>query len=192
MADDSPRKISDTRVLAALTHPLRRQILDVLEADGPATVGMLAERTGEAVGNVSHHVRVLADARLVEDVPELARDRRERWWRATSAEVLWARADFEGSPADAAVADAAGSLMLERQLAAARSWPARRAGYSPQWREVGSLSTEAWLRLSPEEAREFGAQLMALLDTWSHRAVPDDSQDRDSVLVFAHVVPTAP
>ncbi|WP_194911516.1 ArsR/SmtB family transcription factor [Catenulispora rubra] len=192
MAEEPAHKISDTRVLAALTHPLRRQILDVLTVDGPATVGMLAERTDEAVGNVSHHVRVLAEARLVEDVPELARDRRERWWRPTPAEVRWARADFEGSPADAAVADAAGSLMLDRQTAAARSWPARRAGYPEQWREGCAVSTEAWLRLSPEEAREFGAQLIALFDAWSHRPVPDDAQEREPVLVFGHVVPAAP
>ncbi|MEZ0109966.1 DNA-binding transcriptional ArsR family regulator [Catenulispora sp. EB89] len=160
--------------------------------DGPATVGMLAERTDEAVGNVSHHVRVLAEARLVEDVPELARDRRERWWRQTSAEMRWARADFEGSPADAAVADAAGSLMLDRHVAAARSWPARRAGYPEQWREDCAVSAEAWLRLSPDEAREFGAQLIALFDAWSHRPVPDDGQEREPVLAFGHVVPAAP
>lgn len=125
------RQISDSRVLAAFTHPVRRRLLDVLKVDGAATVGLLAERTGQAVGNVSHHLKVLAGAGLVEEAPELARDRRERWWRPTSASLRWARADFEDDPVAEAVADAAGSLQLERQAGLVRSWFATRQEYSP-------------------------------------------------------------
>ena len=70
--------MTDARVLTAMAHPLRRRLLDVLRVHGPGTASVLAERTAQAVGNVSHHMRILAEAGLVEEAPELARDRRER------------------------------------------------------------------------------------------------------------------
>ncbi|WP_328952625.1 winged helix-turn-helix domain-containing protein [Kitasatospora purpeofusca] len=186
------RQISDSRVLAAFTHPVRRRLLDVLKVDGAATVGLLAERTGQAVGNVSHHLKVLAGAGLVEEAPELARDRRERWWRPTSASLRWARADFEDDPVAEAVADAAGSLQLERQAGLVRSWFATRQEYSPEWRENCAVATETWLRLTPEEARELAADLVAVLERWAARPVPEDGRERESVFAFAHSVPARP
>ncbi|MEV6975827.1 helix-turn-helix domain-containing protein [Kitasatospora sp. NPDC093806] len=194
-ADTPPgdvRQISDSRVLAALTHPVRRRLLDVLAVDGPATVGLLAERTGQAVGNVSHHLKVLAGADLVEEAPELARDRRERWWRPTAGTPRWRRADFAADPVAAAVADAAGSLQLERQAALVRSWPAAREEYPEPWREGCAVATETWLRLTPEEARELAGELVELLGRWAARPVPADGRERESVFAFAHSVPAKP
>ncbi|MEU6237293.1 helix-turn-helix domain-containing protein [Kitasatospora sp. NPDC047058] len=186
------RQISDSRVLAALTHPLRRRLLDVLKVGGAATVGLLAERTGQAVGNVSHHLKVLAGADLIEEAPELARDRRERWWRLTPGTLRWARADFQGDPVAEAVADAAGSLQLERQAGLVRAWTATRPDYDPAWHEGCAVATEAWLRLTPEEAREFAADLVAVLERWADRPVPEDGRERESVFAFAHSVPARP
>src|SRR5215211_4033370 len=101
------RKITDSAVLAALAHPLRRRLMDVLKVDGPSTASLLAERTDQAVANVSHHLKVLAGCELVVEAPELARDRRERWWRLASPGVRWSSADFDDDPASQAVASAA-------------------------------------------------------------------------------------
>ncbi|MFI1864047.1 ArsR/SmtB family transcription factor [Streptomyces jumonjinensis] len=62
MNNQEIRQITDSRVLAAMAHPLRRRLMDVLKVEGPGTVSALAGRTGQAVGNVSHHIRVLARA----------------------------------------------------------------------------------------------------------------------------------
>ncbi|WP_327674874.1 ArsR/SmtB family transcription factor [Kitasatospora sp. NBC_00458] len=186
------RQISDSRVLAALTHPVRRRLLDVLAVDGPATVGLLAERTGQAVGSISHHLKVLAGADLVEEAPELARDRRERWWRPGSGTPRWSRADFESDPVDAAVADAAGSLQLERQAALVRGWLTARPDYPAEWREGCAVATDTWLRLTPEEARELAADLVGVLEKWAARPVPEDGRVRESVFAFAHSVPARP
>src|ERR1022692_673414 len=83
MEDYEIRDVTDSRVLAAMTHPLRRRLLSLLKLDGPSTASVLAQRTGQAVGNISHPLHALAAADLIEEVPELARDRRERWWRRT-------------------------------------------------------------------------------------------------------------
>ncbi|MFJ9446886.1 ArsR/SmtB family transcription factor [Kitasatospora sp. NPDC101235] len=186
------RAISDSRVLASLTHPLRRRLLDLLKVDGPATVGQLAERTGQAVGNVSHHLKVLAESGLIAEAPELARDRRERWWRLADKELGWTRADFDGDPVTEAVADAAGSMLLERQAELVREWGARRSGYAPEWRDGCSIATQTWLRLTPEEARELAADLHAVIQKWTDRPVPQDGRERETVLAFSHSVPARP
>ena len=67
-------RVTDAKVIAAMTHPLRQRLLAVLRLDGPSTVGVLAQRLGQAPGNISHHLKALAAAGLVEEVPELARE----------------------------------------------------------------------------------------------------------------------
>src|SRR4051812_21439100 len=66
MEEKNVREIRDSKALAAMSHPLRRRLLDVLHLDGPATASTLAAQTGKAVGNVSHHLKVLAASELVE------------------------------------------------------------------------------------------------------------------------------
>ena len=46
-------------VLMAFHHPTRRWLAELLEIEGPASVGQLAARTGLAVGSVSHHLKAL-------------------------------------------------------------------------------------------------------------------------------------
>jgi DNA-binding transcriptional ArsR family regulator len=191
MSEDDARQITDTRALAALTHPLRRRVLDILRVDGPATASMLAERTGQAVGNLSHHLRTLAECELVEEAPELARDRRERWWRLVSTTVRWSGRDFAGDEAAEAVERAAVSLNFDRQAAFVRTWNAAGEDERAFW-SAGPFSTTHWLRLTDAELAEVGAEVVALLGRWSEREVPDDGQERRTVFAFAHGVPANP
>lgn len=185
------RRITDSKVLAALAHPLRRRLLDVLKVHGPATVSALAEHTGQAVGNISHHLKVLAAAELVGPAPELAKNLRERWWRLSTESVSWSSADFEDDPATSAVAQAAESLNLDRQASMVRAWLGNRDGYDAGWLNA-AFATEAWLHLSPDELEQLFEQLQAVVNRWSAREVPDDGRQREPVLVFAHGVPARP
>jgi DNA-binding transcriptional ArsR family regulator len=191
MATPDVRQVTDSRVLAALAHPLRRRLMDVLKVDGAATVSMLAERTGQAVANVSHHLRVLAAAELTEEAPELARDRRERWWRLVSAGVRWSTTDFGSDPAALAVANAAESLNLDRHAGLVRAWYAASEADRQKWSDA-AFSTDKWLRLTPAELSELAAQIIELLESWGRREVPDDGQRREPVFLFAHGVPAQP
>lgn len=85
MTNRTVRVSTDSPMLAAMAHPLRRRLLDTLSADGPANVSMLAARTGQAVGNVSHHLKTLAEAQLIAEAPEHASNRREHWWAAADS-----------------------------------------------------------------------------------------------------------
>jgi DNA-binding transcriptional ArsR family regulator len=185
------RQVTDSRVLAAMSHPLRRRLMDVLKVDGPSTVGMLAERTGQSPANVSHHVKVLAGGDLVEEAPELARDRRERWWRLVTPAVRWSNTDFDAHPATRAVADAATSLNLDRHVSLARAWHAADESAQLAWGE-GPFSTDRWLHLTPEELAELGREVIDLLARWGDREIPDDGRRREPVFLFAYGIPAQP
>jgi DNA-binding transcriptional ArsR family regulator len=80
MAVRSRQVVGDAKRWKALAHPLRQEMLRQLAEDGPATSTTIAAALGENTGTTSYHLRVLADAGVIEEVPERANGR-ERWWR---------------------------------------------------------------------------------------------------------------
>ena len=191
MEDHDVRQITDSRVLAAMSHPLRPRLLSLLKLDGPATASMLARRTGQAVGNISHHLRVLAAAGLIEEAPELARDRREHWWRRTAPTLRWSSSDFAGDAVSDAVARAADSINSDRQLEIVRAWAQAAEQDKASWPE-GPFSIDSWMRVTDAELAEFSGQMLALIKRWADRQLPDDGQQRGAVFVFAHGIPGRP
>ncbi len=190
MTEPDLPKVTDSRVLAAMSHPLRRRLLDVLKVYGPATASVLADRTDQAVANISHHVKVLGAAGLIVEAPELAKDRRERWWRLVAPEIRWVTGDFDDDPARQAVAGAAVSLHLDRQVGLVRAWHAVREE-RPAWNGA-AFSVDKWLRLTPGELGELEREILAVLDRWERRDLPGDGQSREPVFLFAHGVPARP
>ena len=82
-----PRQVvGDAKRWKALSHPLRQEMLRHLAAHGPATSTTLAEALGESTGTTSYHLRVLADAGVIEELPEQTNGR-ERWWRTVPADL---------------------------------------------------------------------------------------------------------
>ena len=74
----------DERVARALSHRLRRQILERLHDQGEASPRALADALGEPLGNISYHVRVLCELACVELVrTEPRRGALEHFYRAT-------------------------------------------------------------------------------------------------------------
>lgn len=177
--------------MAVRWRALRRRLLGLLKLDGPSTATVLAERTGQAVGNISHHLRALAAADLIEEAPELARDRRERWWRRTAGTLGWATADFAGDAASDAVARAAGSLNLDYQVSLARQWLQAAEKEKAHWPE-GPFGTDSWMRLTDAELAQLGTEMTDLIRRWADREPPDDGQERGTVFVFARGLPGQP
>ncbi|HVO53820.1 MAG TPA: helix-turn-helix domain-containing protein [Solirubrobacterales bacterium] len=85
------RHEQERALLAALRHPLRRQILRVMEVEEPISPSQLSNRLEHPLSNVSYHVRVLADCEAVALVStEPIHGSVQHFYRA-SVEVPWAR-----------------------------------------------------------------------------------------------------
>jgi DNA-binding transcriptional ArsR family regulator len=80
------RVVGDARRWKAMSHPLRREMLRYLGEHGAATSTTLAEALDENTGTTSYHLRVLAGAGVIEEVPGRAHGR-ERWWRAIPTDL---------------------------------------------------------------------------------------------------------
>lgn len=180
--------IKDAAVLKAVAHPVRRRLLDVLRVDGPSMPSVLARCTGQAVANISHHLRVLAEAGLIEEAPELARNRKEHWWRMPDRSISWNLSDFGGDPADLAAADAAMSLDLQRQIELISTWLGSPASREEPWTDA-AFSTDGFLRLSPAELAEMGAEILAVVDRYAGRP---EAPDREPVFVIGRGFPARP
>lgn len=72
-----------TSMLKAFAHPLRQRLLQQIERHRYLRAADAAAELGEPANKISFHLRVLADAGLIEEAPEKARDRRDRVWTAT-------------------------------------------------------------------------------------------------------------
>ncbi|MCW2760361.1 MAG: putative ArsR family transcriptional regulator [Marmoricola sp.] len=184
------RTLTEAKALSALANPFRARMIDALKVDGPSTASSLAARTGQAVGSASHHLKVLSEAGLVVEAPELARDRRERWWRLATRGTQWSAFDLLDDPAALSAAREAEALQLRRQIERLQEWMSN-AETSPEWLAV-AFATQHWLRVTPEELNELAEELNEVLSKWSMRELPDDGKEREPALAFARGFPSQP
>ncbi|KAB8193794.1 helix-turn-helix domain-containing protein [Nonomuraea phyllanthi] len=144
-------RISDPRVLKAVSHPLRVRLLGLLRIEGPATASELARKVGESSGSTSYHLRELFKFGFIEEDPE-QRDGRERRWRARHTYTSWDAAELsattEGREAVRIMhlrqAEMVGRLLGEFDPAA----------WSRDWVDAAGMSDHV-LRLPPAALREF-------------------------------------
>jgi DNA-binding transcriptional ArsR family regulator len=80
MVERQPDDADLDAIFQALAHPIRRHILEQV-ADGPESVGELAEPHDVSLAAVSKHLHVLEDAGLV----EMEKDGRVRRWHLNAA-----------------------------------------------------------------------------------------------------------
>lgn len=185
--DPTRIRLRDAGPMRAMAHPMRLRIIGMLRVDGPATVGMLAERTGEAAGSVSYHVATLARHGFVEPAPELARDRRERWWRAAHQVTSWRTEEFLDDPERHAASDALRRAVLDsyhRELLDALE---AEATLEPEW-VAASDTSDGEARLTLAEFRELSAELAAVREKWWARG-REPREGTRSVRWITHVFP---
>jgi DNA-binding transcriptional ArsR family regulator len=171
----------------AVDHPLRRRLLDILAVDGPSTVSVLAARTGEMVGNISHHLKVLATAGVIEEVPELAKDRRERWWKSVWSSYSWRVGDDE--PGAELIGGVAEESNVTYRAGKIRDWVAKRPEYGAAWGEA-ELSIDVWLKLTPERLVELRERIQEVLEDYVDH--PSIEPEAEPVYLFAQGVPAQP
>lgn len=170
------RQITDPQVLKALTQPLRRRLYRLLGQFGPATAGMLAKQTDHDHGQVAYHLRELARYGFIEEAPELARDQRERWWRAVSEDWGWSTLDFT-EPEGRAAAETLTAQMLAESFERLRAYHQIRDVWPEAWQR-SSVISYSQLRLTAEELHGLTEELNEVIRRW---AEPGDAASKQSV-----------
>ncbi len=159
-------RISDPRVMRALAHPARIEIVEYLHNTGAVvTATECAGMVGLSPSATSYHLRELAKYGLVEHAPSRG-DGRERVWRSTGAGLR-----IEGDPEQPDAREAERALVdvfLTRDYDRIREWAAGRAGEPGPWRDASTLvSTQ--LLITVEEMAALNQQVQALLDPYRKR-----------------------
>ena len=175
------KKLDDPRTLRALAHPLRLRLLGALRSDGPATVTTLASAVDEAIPLVSYHLRQLAEHGFIEQAPDLAKDRRESWWKASHEFTSWSVTDFLDTPERL---DAVGLLqreILRRHVARIEQFFGHAQNWDEEWLEASEMS-DVRLKLTPAELVAMKTELWAVIERWREREPSPGAHAADLIL----------
>lgn len=176
--------------ITAVHHPMRRRIIDYLALHGASQVTTLAKALGQQVGSISHHLRMLERAGIIERADDPTGDKRTSWWQPVRQSFTWSVDDFADSPAAAMLAKEAERANIATQIGRLQAWQ-RRTTPMPEWSNAAfSTDTLAWA--TPEELTELSAALRATMNAWRNAIDREDGAERLPVFVFAHGFPTAP
>jgi DNA-binding transcriptional ArsR family regulator len=179
----------------AFHHPTRRWLAELLEIEGPASVGRLATRTGLAAGSVSHHLKALHRNGFIEPAPDLAHDTRESWWRHVRRSVTWSAEDFEAGSSARRIADAAEAENFRHQVRAIAHWLGHVHEVSVDWRRAAS-STDTVVPATREQLETLTERLRRVTEDWSQDCLDDLARRpqarRLPVRVVLRAFPTGP
>jgi predicted ArsR family transcriptional regulator len=174
---------SDPRALRAVAHPVRLDLLELLERDGPLTASRCAERLRLTAKVCSYHLSVLGKYGLIEETGE--GKGRARPWRAGSRGLSYVHRPTE-TEGTARAADEFARTMLDRDVRQVEEFIARRRDLPRAWRNVSTMSSNP-LRLTAPQLKELGRELFDVLD--KYRQLGSNPKAR-SVRVAMYAVPT--
>jgi predicted ArsR family transcriptional regulator len=161
------RQLTDARVMRALAHPTRIDLMELVAREGELTATAAADALGLSPANCSFHLRQLAKYGFLEEAPP--GPGRIRPWRIGSVQHSW---DELGPDAEAnAAASALTSVVLERDLDRLRDWLDRQRTAEPEWRKSAFMS-EALTYLTPAELEELGERVTELVLRYVDRVDP--------------------
>lgn len=171
--------------LRAMAHPLRLRIIGSLRSDGPQTVGELSEKLDAAPGSISYHLNTLQKHDFVELAPELARDRRESWWRASAEATTFEPAEMQADPESRVAGRLLRQTIVQRQVAEQITYLETEETLPPDWIAASTMGDDViWLTAS--ELKQLGAELNELVSKWQSKG----NRDREGTAP-THVLYTA-
>ncbi|MGH3491452.1 MAG: helix-turn-helix domain-containing protein [Actinopolymorphaceae bacterium] len=162
---DSTRGASgtDPRVLRAVAHPVRLDLLYLLRREGPLTASRCAEFLDLTPKVCSYHLNLLGKYGLIEETGE--GKGRARPWRLRTAGLSYVHQPGESREA-ASAADEFARTMLARDAQQVEAFIEGRRTLPRSWRNVATMSSNP-LRLTSEQLRALGSELIAVLDRYS-------------------------
>ena len=159
-------RIGDPRVMRALAHPARIEIVEHLNDTGTAvTATEAAAMVGLSPSATSYHLRELAKYGLVEQAPSRG-DGRERVWQSTSS-GLRIDADLD-EPGARAATQALVDVYLHRDQERLREWIKRQPDEDPEWRDAGTIMGQRLL-ITADELKEINAKVRELVEPYRMR-----------------------
>ena len=166
------------KTLRGLVHPIRLRLLDLLQADGPATATGLAKRIGESSGVTSYHLRVLAEHGFVVEDTERGTGR-DRWWRAVHRTTSFTFRAPEDPSSEETMEEAERFIRLvaDESYRRAVSFIGTIASRREELAAMPWTVSEWPLMLTAEEARELRNTVSELITRFQRDpARPDDRQ----------------
>jgi len=156
MSFEKSRPLTDPKVMRALAHPTRIELLELIAREGELTATRAAELLGMTPANCSFHLRRLAENGFVQEASR--GPGRTRSWKIGSVGHSW---DGVGADAETtAAATALTSAVLERDLGRLREWLLiREQAATPEWRRAAFVD-EALMYLTREELEQLGAMVL--------------------------------
>lgn len=156
MADDAEKTSGEDAVfmtsamLKAYSHPLRRQILRLISRREYLRAADIAVELGVPANSASFHLRALAEAGLIEEAPERARDRRDRVWTGRK------RALNVGGPESPVTDEALGGAVVAALAEDHQQLVRRVMAWTPEYvsgrtTEVHASFVQRTIRLTEEE-----------------------------------------
>lgn len=177
-------------MITAVHHPLRRRIYDHLLLYGASQVTALARALDSQVGSISHHLRMLERAGVVERAADPTGDRRTSWWTAARRSLTWSADDYTDSPADALLAREAQRQGIRLQFERLQRWHRHRS--DPVYAEYDGYSSDSTTWASPAELQDLSQRLLRTMREWQESIDLHDGSSRTPVFIFSHAFPTVP
>ncbi|NJI58488.1 helix-turn-helix transcriptional regulator [Microbacterium oxydans] len=162
-------------MLKAYSHPLRRQMIRLFSRRDFLRAADIAAELGVPANSASFHLRALADAGLIEEAPEQARDRRDRVWTGHKGPLN------VGGP-DSPVADEElGTAVIAALVEDHQDLMRRVTAWTPEYvagrtTEVHAAFTQRTIRLTESE---FDDAMVKINDVLSAADDAHDSADPD-------------
>jgi DNA-binding transcriptional ArsR family regulator len=167
----------DQRIVKAISHPLRARLLAILNQK-VASPNELAKETGEPLGNVSYHVRLLADLECVELVRTAPRRGAVEHYYQAVVPAWFDKASWAKLPASVrdSFAGTALSFIVDEAAASMRSGAFESRDDVHVSRAPLMLDDEGWRELAGllDEVLERALQLKA---ESANRAVENNTED---------------
>ena len=188
MPDVERMKITDVRVLAALAHPVRLAILQLLLSVGERTATQCADVVDASPSACSYHLRHLEGFGLVARVDthdDDAVDGRTRRWRCVATGFDFGELVSTASPALQAASAAVIATSLEESHRLVRHYLSHVDEVSASWQDAASFATFALL-VNAEELRSVVAAIDAIVRPL--RQVTRDNAPADAASVHLSFV----
>jgi predicted ArsR family transcriptional regulator len=189
------KEITDVRVLSALAHPVRLQLLGYLLEMGPRTATECSAEVDATPSACSYHLRHLERFGLVERADSDGRSRertdgRERLWRASATGFSFGKRPSESSAAVTATQQALTAARIDDSARLAHQFLERSADTTTDWLDASAFATYG-LAVTPAELADLVAGVDRLLRPYIAATRVDPPEGSRPVHVTVQAFPRA-